>query len=474
MPNVNLQAKLFPENEAHSTMMYLDYVFPFLFPYYRPSFVDVGRGWLLVLLTKNKALFHSALSLAGYFYGIVLGTMHDAPSKCQTVNSETLHEQQGLALQWLRHEMQDIITRGVKGNLAEANRVMASIVQLMTCDVAIAKPGNWTIHLDAAAELFNEIMKHHAITEAGHPCFMMVLLHLGSTPFSWTPKYHPWGSDQAILRFFTAQLIFCDTLGSTALRQPPRLLQWHPHLLTPLDEELKKQMPASEKEQVTPHINLREFVGVENWVIVSIGEIATLDAWKHEMKRTGSLSVSELVTRAAAIEQRLRSSLIALEEASLKQGGTGPADGPQHILQYFAGTFTPQLMHGTKLNTQIWAHAALTYLGVVLSGWQPSSPEIQNSVAQTIELLLSLPSPDCLRTVVWPLTVTGCLANQDQEQIFRDLVAGMGPLKVFGTVRESLEIMEKVWECRAQIDDYPDQWDMATCLNCLGRPALLI
>jgi hypothetical protein len=469
-----MQPKLFPEAEAHSTMMYLDYVFPFLFPYYRPSFVDVGRGWLLVLLTKNKALFHSALSLAQYFYGIVLGTMHDAPSQCHTINSETLHEQQGLALQWLQHEMQDIITRGVKGNLAEANRVMASIVQLMTCDVAIAKPGNWTIHLDAAAELFNEIMKHHAITEAGHACFMMVLLHLGSTPFNWTPKYHPWGSDQAILRFFTAQLLFCDTLGSTALRQSPRLQQWHLHLLVPLDEELKKKMPASEKEQVTPHINLQEFVGVENWVIVSIAEIAALDSWKHEMKRTGSLSVAELVTRAATIEQHLRRSLEALEEASIKQGGRGPADGPQHILHYFAGTFSPQLMHGTALNTQIWAQAAITYLGVVLSGWQPSIPEIRSSVAQTIELLMSLPSPDCLRTVVWPLTVTGCLADPEQEQIFRDLVTGMGPLKVFGTVRESLEIMEKVWECRAQIDDYPDQWDMASCFNCLGRPALLI
>ncbi|KAK4129145.1 hypothetical protein N657DRAFT_56936 [Parathielavia appendiculata] len=470
-PGLDLRASLSQEAEAQSAMMYLDYVFPFLFPYYRPSFADVGRGWLLVLLTKNKALFHSALSLAGYFHVIVLGHIEDASPHCHTHNLELLHEQQGLALQWLRREMQDIITRGVKGNLAEANRVMASIVQLMTCDVAIAKPGNWTMHLDAATELFNEIMKHHAMAEDGHACFIMVLLQLGSRPFTWTPKNHPWGSDQAILRFFTAQLLFFDTLASTALQQPPRLQQWHQGLLATLNEEALKRVPESEKEATVPHINLQEFLGVENWVVIAVAEIAALDSWKKDMRRAGSLSVAELVSRGSAIEQRLRGSLVALENASLSPG---LADGPQHLLQYYAGTFMPQMMHGSSTNTRIWAQAAITYLSVVLSGWQPSSHEIQLSVTRTVEMLLSLPSPDCLRTLVWPFTVTGCLATPDQEQLFRDMVAGMGPLKVFGTIREGLAIMEKVWERRAEIESMSDQWDLATCLRCLGEPALLI
>ncbi len=131
-------------------------------------------------------------------------------------------------------------------------------------------------------------------------------------------------------------------------------------------------------------------------------------------------------------------------------------------------------MHGPVLNTQIWGQATITYLSVVLSGWQPSSSEIRNSVAQTVELLLSLPSPDCLRTLVWPFTVTGCLAAPDQEQVFRDMVAAMGPLKVFGTIRESLAILEHVWARRAEIDENPDQWDLGACLNCLHQPALLI
>ncbi|KAH6650510.1 fungal-specific transcription factor domain-containing protein [Chaetomium tenue] len=466
------RARLSREAEAHSTMMYLDYVFPFLFPYYRPSFSDVGRGWLLVLLNKNNTLFHSALSLAGYFYGIMIGQMQYAPSECHSHNLEALQEQQGLALRWLQREMQDIVTRGVKGNLAEANRVMASIIQLMTCDIATAKPGNWEMHLGAAAELFNEIMKHHAMTEEGHACFMMVLLQLGSRPFTWTPKNHPWGSDQAILRFFTAQLLFLDTLASTALQQPPKLQQWHYSLMMPLDDEALKHMPKLEKEQTLPHINLRDFVGVDNWIILSIGEIAALDSWKKEMKRAGSLSVAQLVTRASAIEQRLRASLETLGVAINHDGPS--VDGPQHLLQYFAGSFSPNMMHDVTMNSRIWAQAAITYLSVVLSGWQPSSAEIRSSVAETIEMFVSLPSPDCLRTLVWPFTITGCLAGPCQEQTFRDLVASMGPLRVFGTIREGLAIMERVWECRADIDENPDHWDLAASLRSLQQPALLL
>jgi hypothetical protein len=470
------QEVLTQELEAQSVMVYLDYVFPFLFPYYRPSFADVGRGWLLVLLMKNKALFHSALSLAGYFYSIVLGHVPDAAQECQVKSLEGLHEQQGLALQWLQREMQDIITRGVKGNLAEANRVMASIIQLLTCDVAIANPGNWPMHLDAATELFNEIMERHAATDAGHYCFMMVLLQLGSRPFEWTPRTRPWGSDQAILRFFTAQLLFFDTLSSTALQQPPRLQRWHQHLMMTQEEEATVHIPASLnlKEQTMPHMNLQEFVGLDNWVVLAIADIAALDAWKKEMKRAGSLSFTQLMCRAAAIDQRLQTSLQALEESEAKHNGASSLDEPQHLLQYFGGKFSHRMMHSSALNTRIWAQASITYLSVVLSGWQPSSAEVRASVTRTIDMLLALPSPDCLRTLAWPFTVTGCLAARDQEHVFTEMVGRMGPLRVFGTIREGLAIMQKVWERRAEIEANPDQWDLAACLRCLGQPALLL
>jgi len=478
----SLEAAFSLEIEAHSIMLYLDYVFPFLFPFYKPPFFDAGRGWLLVLLTKNKALFHSAVSLSGYFYGIILSHTSQGHQHCTKNTHEALHKQQGLALQWLQREMQDIITRGVKSNLVEANRVMASIVQLLTSEVAIGTPGNWKMHLGAATELFNEIMKHHAVTPSGFPCFMSVLLRLGTRPFEWTPKNRPWGSDQATLRFFTAQLLFYDTIASTALGQPPRLQQWHQPLLEELPDEIKQLLPGNERETISPHINLEEFAGVQNWVILCIGQIASLDAWKKEMKRAGSFSVPQLFSRASTIEQRLRTCLESLSDCQAVNGSC-PASSingcsqSQPFLPYFAsdaGSPFSRTLHTSVLNTRIWAQAALTYLSVVLSGFQPSSPEICESVSATIEMLLSLPNPECLRTLVWPFTVTGCLASPEQEHVFRNLVSAMGPLSVLGTVREGLAILEKVWARRREIEQAPDGWDLAACLGTLGQPALLI
>ena len=67
------------DRELNLVAMYLDYVFPFLFPFYRPRLMDAGRGWLLVLFTRNKALLHTALSLASLFFSIVLNHGSEDP-----------------------------------------------------------------------------------------------------------------------------------------------------------------------------------------------------------------------------------------------------------------------------------------------------------------------------------------------------------------------------------------------------------
>ncbi|KAK4174551.1 fungal-specific transcription factor domain-containing protein [Triangularia setosa] len=445
------------ERDAHRTMFYLDYVFPLLFPFYRPTLLDFGRGWLLVLLQRNQALFHVAQTMAGYFYGIILSSddnKNDVPELCKSHNLDAIQRQQELGLQWLRREIQDVVERGVKGHLKEEM---------------------WRFHG------VSKVNMGIGGGEVEVPCFMMLLLQLGSTPMSWTPRGQPWGTSQATLRFFSAQLLFLDVVGSTALEQAPRLQRWHGHLLEILGkEEMEKIMPVkvTEKEMELPHLKLVEFIGLENWVVLAIGDISALDGYKKEMKRTSALSVTQLVSRASVIESRIHAGLGGLGEPEVKNGcssnGCVPGD---HPLLHFTtqGVLSPQTMHSTSLHARIWARAALTYLQVVVSGWQPASQEIRNSVTETVNLMLYfLPAPDCLRALVWPFTVTGCLAAPEQEQIFRDMAGAMGPLGNFGTIKEGMAIMEHVWANRAQIEQNADQWDLAACLRCLGQPSLLI
>ncbi|KAK1757815.1 fungal-specific transcription factor domain-containing protein [Echria macrotheca] len=472
------------ERELNMVMLYLDYVFPFLFPFYRPRLVDAGRGWLLVLFSRNKALLHTVLSLASYFFNIVFSQrsqagIEDSPA-CVTHNWDELQRQQEIALKELQAEMQRIIARGVAGYLAETNRVMASVIQLLMFDVAVANLGAWVMHLDAATEIFLLIFKEYATSPPpdSHPCFISLLIALGVRPFSYTPKGHPWSADQASLRFSTALLLTVDTLSATTLQRVPRLYDLHQHLLTEPDEAMRAAIPDGEKEYVLPHINIKEFVGIHNWVLLSLGEIAALDAWKKEHRCSGTLSIPDLVSRGAMIECALRRHLAALDlEDPRGEAGASEHDFP--LLAFIAQpgqTDTARLAEMSVWMTRIWGQALLTYLSVVVSGWQASSVEIRTSVALTIKLLRAVPQPSggCMRTLVWPISVTGCMAALEEEASFREIAAAMGPLRTVGAMSQALSIMEHVWANRAAVEADPEAWDFAVCFNCLGFPALLV
>ncbi|KAH8905818.1 hypothetical protein BR93DRAFT_704983 [Coniochaeta sp. PMI_546] len=480
------------ERDLSFMMHYLDYTFPFLNPFYRPPILDGGRGWLLVALMRNKALFHIALSLSAHLFSEVLKHGTDAHNECRAHSWDSLQAQQQLAVRELQADMQELNHRGVQGYLAASGHVMGSVIQLLSFEVAIANTGNWQMHLDAATVLFEQIMEHHGTSEAGNLCWHRVLHQLGDGVVPYFPgeKHRPWNADQASLRFFTANLFFFDTLSATALGRAPRLLKYHDHFLTVLDYCCDDH-PTHPS---IPHLKMDDFFGVPNWVVQAIAATAALSVWKKGQKVTNSLSITQLVSRAASIEQSLKSHIAELDhqlstpdtaylttmnpivllgQAAAVAAGV-PSPAPLPLTSSTTGSANLSPLPDDHITARIWAQAALTYLLVVVSGWQPSNPEIRESVALTTALLRRLPAPGGLRYVVWPFAVTGCLAVPEEEQGFRDLVSALGPLQIFGTVREALSIMESVWAHRECIGKLPDGWDVSVGLNSLGHASLLI
>ncbi|EON96004.1 putative c6 transcription protein [Phaeoacremonium minimum UCRPA7] len=477
------------ERELNSVMMYLDYVFPFQFPFYRPPLLQSGRGWLLVLLLRDRTLFHISLSLASYYFSVVLSNTTTEHDSCKVSNLQELVKQQDLALKEMQKDMDEINRRGIRGYLQESARVMESMIQLLCFEVAIGQTGNWQMHLEAAMILFEQINESHAAPGSdGTFCWSSILEQLASDAMRPTPEFngnHPWNSDQAAIRFFTSYMLYADIIASTALEEAPRLQKWHPLLLQPQSPEISA-LHGENHDRVIPALNLEEFIGVQNPTLILIGRISELAAWKKEMKQAGQLSVVELVSRATQIETDLRRYVTCID------AGAGFLD--INTINLCASSGTPETMtvapnpldvlgqyqHGQMNNfttlwvTRIWAQAALTYLSVVVSGWQPGSPEIRESVGNTISLLSHLPTTACLRTAVWPFCIAGCLAMPEQEHVFRDMVGGMGSLEIFGTIKEALAIMENVWANRVHIEKAADSWDFAASLRSLGRSALLV
>jgi C6 transcription factor Pro1 len=468
------------EKELNFSMMYLDHIFPYMLPFYRPHLLLGGRGWMLVVLMRNKALYHTALSLASYFLSLLIGASNPTHPACLSTGRKELQKQQELSIKELQQSMKRLTASGVAENFQQSLHCLEAIVQVLLFENAISNMGSWQMHLDAASSIFEQILEHHG-TDPVRPWYSILS---GMNDVALTIDFptggHPWSSDQASLRFLTINLLWTDVLAATVLERAPRLQPYHAQLLGG---------PA-------PLLSAEEFLGCHSWVITCIGDIAALAAWKREMRASGALSVVELVRRAALIETRLRAGLEQLlaavpADAPLQDPS---ARGPNQTF-YASGFETAIVVAATSngdsggstegaspfqfsttpsqaFHTQVWAHAALAYLTVVVSGFQPQLPDIETNVRAVMELFIRMPSPLCLRTFVWPYAVAGCLAKQCQEEFFRGLVTNMGAMQVFGTVREALEVMSAVWSHRSCMD--PDSWDIATCFNVLGHKSLLV
>ncbi|KAI0126852.1 fungal-specific transcription factor domain-containing protein [Xylariales sp. AK1849] len=449
------------EQELDFTMLYLDCVFPFMSPFYQPPLIQGGRGWLLALLMRNRALFHTALSLASHFFSVMLDTPMDGHHACKKHSLDELQIQQELALKALQRNMGSLNARGVAGDFHESVQCLESISQLLMFEVLSGNTENWHVHLDAASVLFEQIIETYA-TDVTQPwCSILTGMNPKSIAIKLPTGGHPWASGQASFRFFTVNLLWTDVIASTALERAPRLQNLYPELI----------------EGVDPTLCVEDFIGCHNWVMSVIAQIATLDAWKKEMRSSGALSVVELVKRASCIEARLRAGIESLDLVPMDVLHDPSARAPDESYAGSGFTIASDIgkLHRTSVHafhTKVWASSALSYLSVVVSGFQLALPDIRTHVEATMDLFRMMPSPLCLRTFVWPFVVTGCLSLPSQEGFFRDLVSNMGPLQVFGSVKEALQIMTTVWEHRVCID--ADLWDISSCLNVLGHRSLML
>ncbi|KFY81646.1 hypothetical protein V500_11223 [Pseudogymnoascus sp. VKM F-4518 (FW-2643)] len=421
------------EEELSFVMAYLDYVFPVLFPFYKPPILEGGRSWLLVQIMKNTGLFHTVISLVSYFFSVVPIIVEPARELC------------------------------VHADLLESAYLLESIVQLLNVEVVISRTENWQVHLEAAIVLFKQIFQYHGMNQSSSD-ISHILAQMGHGSFITTPSNSSlWNADQAAFRFFSAILLVDDIVSSTSLESAPRLHEYHPHLLS---NDLSPEEGAP--------LQLENFVGCQNWVLVLVGEIAALDRWKKDMRKGGTLLMAQLVQRASVIQQQLDDGLARLKLSQGKQ----QQESHEHprpidvLTQYGLHGHKPNMLDDCTSITRIWAYAARTYLLIVVSGWQPANLEIRSGVARTIELFSHLASHGWLRTLAWPLCVTECLAEESQEPIIRELVSSMGALQKFGTMHEALMIMENAWRCRRQID--VNSWDIAACFRSLGYTALLV
>lgn len=58
---------------------------------------------------------------------------------------------------------------------------------------------------------------------------------------------------------------------------------------------------------------MADLMGCYSWVMIAIGDLAHLQAWKTDMKEKGTLSVPDLVMRSKEVDTRLQDGIDELE-----------------------------------------------------------------------------------------------------------------------------------------------------------------
>ena len=210
-------------------------------------------------------------------------------------------------------------------------------------------------------------------------------------------------------------------------------------------------------------INLDETIGCENWAMMSIMKISTLRNWKREYSASGRLSLKELVDRADVIEKYINAQL---EDYVINKD----------LVEAEDSQCSPPILNDRqgkvrRVVTAIFGYSALTYLHTTVSGAHANLPEIQQSVDNTIEAFKSLPNPQLLRSLAWPLCVTGCMSLEHHsffEELFKD------PLPKSQAYINSWRIMDVIRECWKQREETGNPSDWMTAMDSLGYQIILV
>ncbi|KAL6922431.1 hypothetical protein FSST1_006457 [Fusarium sambucinum] len=359
--------------------VYMDYIFPILFPFYRPYITQCGRVWLLSLAMKNTGFMSSIVSISSLVLRLIPAHIGPGQDACASKTLDQIHTQASLALESMQRDLQRLHDHGIEKCLSDSVHLLANMMQQLNFELAIAPSGNWQAHLDAATNLFEKVLEHHG--KVGETCQMSAVISNLSGP-SWPGAVVAMNTEQGAFRFFSSILLVADIISSTVREQPAKLLEYHSEL---------RQNDLGQK----PSVDLEEIAGCQTWVLLAISDISTLSRWKKDQMTNGKLSKDELTYRATSVERLLNNGLDKLD---------------QHI----CSEDSSQNIRPIPL-TRIWIYAARTYLLSVKLASNTKTSELEISVTQLIQSFDAITLSPWLRWLVWPLCVAGIYASKEQR-----------------------------------------------------------
>ncbi len=301
---------------------------------------------------------------------------------------------------------------------------------------------DWVMHLDAASALLSSFDSAAPVQPAEPSPMSMTSAALAAEdsvarnfPIEMLSE-----GEKLAFQFFLTQYTYCFINAAASLG-----------LTSHSAESIRRTRAIFHSGQS----KLKDMLGCEDWVLITMLDIAALKDWKQQMQNRGTLSLRELTRRADVIESRLTDGLAALV---LRRCAARSRDEEQQ-----------------DMITTTFATGSLVFIHVVVSGFYPNLPEIRQAVLQALEALEYMRQHSVINIPSWPYCVSGCLALESQYSRFRALSpspkAGAHPLVL---TKWTLEILEQCWKVRTCTPDGEPRCGWVTAMNHLGTRLLLL
>lgn len=397
-----------PSKEATLLMHFLDNMFPVMYPMCKPSILLGGRGWLLAITLRIKPLYHAALAFGAYYRTITLSQVSPSSRVAALVEQGKLYE---ICIKSLNQFGQDSCPYMKLG-------ILTTVVQLIFYELFTGPGDTWQPHIRAAMGICERCHEGNlsgiGLAEKSRKILFdnQVITDYEAEVMEETVNF----------RFVFGTLIWLDIFSSITAGTTPQLLSYHSVSIDPDSQ-----------------INLADIMGCKNNAMLQLGRLAAIYGLKSEALQHGNFDCSQLEQVVDDISRQIQCGLgqSALEDFNLSGCASATA----------FHTFPDS----SKLVTHLFLQMATIYLHLIVQGFQ-NLTLLDTTISDAIKMLQSQTPTHLLSALVCPLFLIGCVAREEDKQLFRHVFSTLPLLDPLLNHRgRILPILEDVWSRRGTV-----------------------
>ncbi|CAG9975006.1 unnamed protein product [Clonostachys byssicola] len=390
-------------------MNFIDSVLPLQLPLYKPDAASGGRGWLLSLVFRTKALYHAVLALGAYHRSTLLSSQGSCEWQLENMRSQ--EENLAFCLDLVQES-----TSGACGKDGSGVGIAAAITQLLFFELFTNHNSNgWQAHLRVLVRLFKHVYTRDLINIGLSDQSRFILMGREELQ-NHSPEVR---EDVMGFRTIAGSIVWLDIIFS----------------VTSGDAASSWPDPLFSNDSAC-QVRLQDIMGCQNWVMIQIGRIAE---FHKQMTQASEHKCDEYMKIVEAIHNDIQIGLANL--------------GPPELMSPLVDIDSPR-SDLVVLITYLYAQTALIYLHLILHGFKDFQ-HVRGPIAIVTNYIRRGIKPELRPALVFPFYICGSVVDEGDRDLFRSVLSS-SPLVSRSLQHRPrvLQALEEIWSQRQSMPAY--------------------